>query len=146
MSLACTIIGHKWNGCVCARCGAHRSLYAPRSDPQRYGGHEWNGCVCAKCGAMRRLYDKETPERDEWHDWDGCTCRKCKQTRDEDHDWNGCTCRKCGKRRNEGHIDVYVRTDIDNDYGHVENAVYRCKICGRETYRLTSDLGEPQAF
>lgn len=38
MGLSC-IIGHKWNGCKCERCGKTQ--------------HQWNGCKCTKCGEIQ---------------------------------------------------------------------------------------------
>lgn len=160
MGMACKIAGHKWDGCICARCGAKRCACAPASDPLKYGGHDWDGCVCRRCGALRRLWDEEGSERDSWHDWDGCRCRKCRETRDEGHVWDGCKCkacgkvrdeghvwdgcmcRACGKKRDEGHRYVFVRSEIDSDYGHVETPVYRCEKCGGMSYGAPKDLGE----
>ncbi len=69
------LFGHKWDGCVCRRCGKLR-------DEE----HDWDGCKCRRCGATR----------DEEHTWDGCLCRRCRRIRPDGHDWNGCTCIRCG--------------------------------------------------
>ncbi len=82
MGLTCNIFGHKWNGCKCDRCGAHRD-----------DEHDWNGCKCRVCGKYR----------DKGHEWNGCICRVCGKHRDEGHNWDGCVCKRCGKWRDEGH-------------------------------------------
>ena len=75
MSLACKIIGHKWDGCTCQRCGALR-------DEE----HDWNSCTCRKCGKVR--------DEEQYHSYwmmrqvsegpenirlagDSCTCSVC---------------------------------------------------------------------
>ena len=58
MRLSCKLLGHKWNGCKCKRCGFIRE-------------HDWRGCKCSQCGEKR---NKE-------HDWYGLNCRKCGKTR-----------------------------------------------------------------
>ena len=40
MGLACKITGHKWNGCVCARCGAKHGVSTIILPIQRAGGFE----------------------------------------------------------------------------------------------------------
>lgn len=87
---------HKWDGCVCSRCGAPNDFLSPE---QRYaldGTHDWNGCICRKCG--QRALAKHI----QLHDWDGCICRKCGAvalaTQTRMHDWDGCICRKCGTK------------------------------------------------
>ena len=92
--LSC-LLGHRWNGCTCGRCGKVRDRdheWNPCSGMcQRCGKrcevrHEWDGCRCVRCGAIRS----------EGHDWDGCVCRRCGQTR---HRWDGCVCGRCGETR-----------------------------------------------
>ena len=82
--MKCFLSFHKWNGCVCARCGAKRNEQ-----------HDWNGCTCRRCGA----------KRDQGHDWNGCRCRICGKQRDKGHkykytpyDETRCkgTCKVCG--------------------------------------------------
>lgn len=82
MNLLCGIGKHKWNHCVCSRCGLKRNE-----------DHLWNGCVCKICGK----------KRDEGHRWNGCRCTVCAQTRDQDHRWNGCKCSVCSAVRDQGH-------------------------------------------
>lgn len=65
-------IKHKWNGCVCRRCGKTRDE-----------NHIWDGCKCRRCYKTRN-----------WaHSWKECRCLKCNTTR---HHWDKCTCRFCG--------------------------------------------------
>jgi len=45
--MAC-LFGHKWNGCVCSKCGEKRNEE-----------HKWNGCKCEICGTVN----------DEFHKW-----------------------------------------------------------------------------
>ncbi len=44
MALACSLLGHKWEYCKCARCGEIRDVLDL---------HDWNGCVCRLCGKKR---------------------------------------------------------------------------------------------
>lgn len=84
MSLLCSIVGHKWLGCKCARCSNTRDE-----------DHKWDGCKCPWCGKTR----------DKRHNWSGCKCSSCGITRDEEHDWSyNCElCWRCDKTREEGH-------------------------------------------
>jgi len=57
------LLGHKWNGCKCEKCGKIR-------DEQ----HMWKGCECSLCGKVR----------DEQHIWgrrndytNNCKCTRC---------------------------------------------------------------------
>lgn len=119
--MAC-LLGHKWNGCICSRCGVardeghhwvsdkkckeHCSVCGQVKEQHSFNGcrcmrcgairgerHNWENCVCKRCGSIR----------DEQHIWDGCVCSKCKTARDEAHDWDGCICKKCKKKRDEAH-------------------------------------------
>ena len=55
MGLVCKVVGHKWNGCVCARCG--------ESNPDWRVEHEWGApkprsrkvhrITCVRCGDWR---------------------------------------------------------------------------------------------
>ena len=36
------LLGHKWNGCKCSKCGKLRDE-----------AHDWNGCICKICGKTR---------------------------------------------------------------------------------------------
>lgn len=82
MAISCKLLGHKWNGCKCERCGEIR-------DEQ----HDWNGCKCERCGK----------KRDEGHQWqsvpDNCfeRCAVCGKTQTIPHTWGGCICTVCGK-------------------------------------------------
>lgn len=80
MSLLCKIIGHKWNGCKCSRCGETR-------DDQ----HDWDLCkgICKYCNKTQA----------EQHDWDLCkgVCRRCGVKQAEQHDWRRGECWRCGK-------------------------------------------------
>ena len=50
--MAC-LLGCKWNGCKCIRCGKIRSEQ-----------HDWNGCICSICGK-------------EEHNYSNYKCSKC---------------------------------------------------------------------
>ena len=126
--MAC-IFGHKWNGCICKKCGATRNEGHNWSNGICNSckidcTHQWEKCKCTVCGMIR----------DEGHDWHGCKCSNCGATRDKkhswdstgsgicwicdkkcEHQWNGCKCTICGKIRDEGH-------DCDSCVGI-------CKIC-----------------
>ena len=141
MSLACKIVGHKWNGCACSRCGERRDE-----------GHEWDGCTCSCCGK----------HRDEGHQWDACVCTRCGERRDIGHrfnlgrgdcvyacdmcgktrvrhDWDGCVCRTCGEHRDSGHS-WELREDAEPiASGHL--AV--CKKCGRFS-SVPHSFGKPE--
>ena len=82
---------HKWDGCVCTKCGK------TRDEGHSYGKVEGR-CAekCARCGKER-----------EAHDWSGCTCAKCGKTRDEAHTLGeDGFCVKCGAAGPEPyHID-----------------------------------------
>ena len=41
MGFLCNLLGHKWTGCKCDRCGELR-------DEE----HDWNGCTCRICGKV----------------------------------------------------------------------------------------------
>ena len=41
----CERTNHKWDGCVCSRCGKKRN--------EHHEQHDWNGCVCSRCGNKR---------------------------------------------------------------------------------------------
>ena len=81
MNLKC-ILGHKWNGCKCERCGETRDQE-----------HRWDGCKCTICGITR----------DEEHDWDLCkgVCRICGKTQPIQHEMDGCRCKRCGKEQHK---------------------------------------------
>ena len=86
MKLSC-IIGHKWNGCTCERCGQTRDE-----------GHDFRpgerACreKCAVCGRVR----------DTAHLWQGCKCERCGATRATGHDYRSVEgapivrCERCG--------------------------------------------------
>jgi len=76
MNILCKLELHKWNGCICVRCGI-----------KRHSCHEWQGCKCEKCGETRNAA----------HSWSGCICERCNARRDEEHEIEGCTCKVCGK-------------------------------------------------
>ena len=67
MGILCGLLGHKWNGCTCGRCGEKRDE-----------GHEYvvqpDRCaqVCKICEASQRID----------HDWDSGKCRHCGMFKD----------------------------------------------------------------
>lgn len=129
VGLICKLLSHKWNGCICERCGEKR-------DKQ----HNWNGCKCTVCGKLRN----------EQHDWDLCKgkCRQCGASQTAKHVLEGCKCSLCGKV-----MDIYSKCHtweyfspnscekVCTQCGIKKNAehdwdVCVCKHCGemRETY------------
>ena len=133
--MKCFLSFHKWNGCVCARCGAKRNEQ-----------HDWNGCTCRRCGA----------KRDQGHDWNGCRCRICGKQRDKGHkykytpyDETRCkgTCKVCGAETLIAHhfeqaegkcFTVCSRCHGKGAVSHrfrfvPERCVQVCEICGEET-------------
>mgnify|MGYP000893329743 CR=1 FL=1 len=121
------ILGHKWNGCKCERCGKVRDKE-----------HQWDACrgectICRKKCKVEHEYfiDPKTCKMtckkcghttgQVYHEWDGCICRRCGATGDYAHDMNGCTCRRCGKVDNRFHEWVMLE-------GRCEQ---RCAVCGK---------------
>ncbi len=129
----CTGLFHRWNGCVCTRCGNKRDTE-----------HTWDGCVCTRCGK----------KRDAEHTWDGCVCTRCGHKRNVEHSWDGCICTRCGAGKHDWfdgrckHCDKYCphiweRHDnsrvyvVDSyvsggEFAHYEY-FYVCSICGQTT-------------
>ena len=109
MSFLCRIIGHRWRGCRCERCGRQR-------DDHHLFELAEGLCeqVCTVCG-------KTEPVACEWRH---CACVHCGRTRDSHHDWMSTSkceqvCRVCGKRRSR-HQDQPLERGVD-----------RCERCGR---------------
>ncbi len=107
--------------------------------------HKWNGCICQKCGAKRNAehdYKWEPGKRqiirkgikslDEWEE--GCqqVCRKCGMINSRafrEHVFKNelCTptCIYCGRKKSPVH-----------QYEHVEGkCIWRCNVCGEEIER-----------
>jgi hypothetical protein len=110
---------HKWDGCVCSRCGA-----------QRFLGHHWIGCRCARCGTLA-AYNVDLN-----HDWNGCKCRVCGCTRAVDrelHDWgpdSPCVCRRCGRRDH-----LYETAKIEEISEDYRTETLKCKRCGHVDWK-----------
>jgi len=90
--------GHKWNGCVCTRCGKKRDE-----------GHVLQGCECTICG--KKIHNGKDctctrckATRDMFHKFEKCRCTVCGKTRDEQHDWDRCKCTICGKIGAKQHV------------------------------------------
>lgn len=116
MGLACTVIGHKWDGCTCRRCGAVRDE-----------AHDWNSCTCRKCGKVRDAEQyhsywikKEVRGAPEHYRIIGqsCTCSVCHKIRDTHHRYRNGRC-ECHE---------YVQTSSSGG-GSIAD-VYSCKYCG----------------
>ena len=138
MDILCCL-GHKYNGCICLRCGYIRDK-----------GHIFDSSdiatfihKCQRCGtkvglaaiALRPEY--RYGHLDPYpaslrrkmnvlcllgHDYDGCICLRCYHRRDEAHRWkwgDGCLCEICGKKRKEGHHWGLPFPD-------------KCYLCGRQ--------------
>ena len=116
MGWICKLLGHRWEGCRCARCGATRNE-----------GHRWveaeGRCehTCEVCGAVETVPCE----------WYHCRCKRCGAQRDAHHLWlvkSPCekVCRICGEEQEK------------HDWRHVDRGLDRCAACG-ETHRLTPE-------
>lgn len=126
MGLACKVTGHKWNGCVCARCGERRDEgHSYQLDAKLSASSGQCVIVCSICGTS-----KSHP-----HEWNGCTCLRCGAKRDEGHEWGEAKpwghaghyrpCTICGKcSQDEPHSFELVKS---------RKCYYRCTTCGYET-------------
>ena len=65
MGILCSLIGHSWRECECARCQTLR--------------HSWDGCKCTRCGEVRKNEWGHVDWR--YHAWNGCVCIRCGQKR-----------------------------------------------------------------
>ena len=104
MGFSCKLLGHKWEGCKCARCGEKRDTE-----------HDWivTDCAkkCSRCGKVITV-----------HKWEGCKCIVCGEARDEQHKYKGAVCSVCGaksrlspenlKKLNEGMTTSQVKAVI----------------------------------
>ena len=138
MSLICDILGHKWDGCKCTRCGAKRDeghryelvgyydfcqeICSVCGDIRNRKEHDWEWipeeCIerCTRCGITREKHSYKTVE--------GHPCtKKCTVCGKEitNHNWNGCTCTVCGEVRNSGHDWEWIS---EGNYTRIR----RCKI------------------
>ncbi|MBR6999074.1 MAG: hypothetical protein IKI01_00485 [Lachnospiraceae bacterium] len=133
MKIRC-LFGHKWNGCICERCGETRDeghsfqvlegsckTKCIRCGADGPGQHKWNrggnGCKCTSCGATRNTTDLNAHNfpyvYDPHHLVTGAKHRSC-------------TCADCGW--------------CDDKFGHVYDYSYEpgssqhkgvCTICGK---------------
>jgi hypothetical protein len=121
------ILGHKWVGCRCERCGQTRDQ-----------DHDWDGCRCERCGLVR----------DHGHNWETVECRRkcrrCGWTHGPDHDWEGCVCRRCGATQHEwvegvclrchercAHSETTLSFAISNNPFTIRGKSFKvCKRCG----------------
>jgi len=116
MAFLCRILGHRWNGCQCARCGETRDT-----------GHLFEAAE-GKCEKTCTLCGKVEPMAHQWHH---CACTHCGLTRDKDHDWFATSeceevCRICGQERSS------------HAYVPHERGVDKCRYCGK-LHRLTPE-------
>jgi len=116
MGLICSIFGHKWDGCVCKRCGENNP--AAKHD---HAAHSWNGCTCTKCGRfidMNHLYVNVQ---------DSCetvcsVCGKAGEKQHMQHSWDGDKCTRCGQLRKDFELTIKVAETLEkmgmsfNDY------------------------------
>lgn len=118
---------HKWDGCICTRCGKVKSTLET--------GHDWDGCTCRKCGQIN----------DELHTWENCVCTQCGKKRDQDdpdHAWSFCKCKKCGATRDRGHKwDGCVCTLCGAERPHEWGDDRRCKHCGTCNHEMNEEWG-----
>lgn len=147
--MECKPLLHKWNGCVCQKCGAIRDK-----------NHEWNGCVCRRCSSTRHDYNtrnlsnhicsrcgEPNPELSVhtlmergrpscycsvclkgFHKWNGCTCTVCFK-RNENHTWDGCICKICGTIRDNHVLKECLCTKCGKEFHEFENILNRDKDC-----------------
>lgn len=78
MSGLCKLLGHKWKGCVCVRCGQSRNKE-----------HIWQFSAFASS----RIHPIQCREK----------CELCGVVRDANHKWDDCVCSGCGRRRDSNH-------------------------------------------
>ena len=122
MGLGCTVIGHKWDGYTCARCGEHcdTGVACDHAYVNAPGICEY---VCSKRGKHTMGHN--------WHGLVGCMCDDCGEMRDGpnvSHEWEGCTCKLCGKTRYKGHrLEERALNSIDSRWHHI-----MCKVRGKE--------------
>ena len=122
MKLSC-LLGHQWNGCKCARCGAERNE-----------GHNFkpvpNACreKCAVCGK----------ERDTEHVWQGCVCSRCGRSRAIGHNYKPVDdsqivrCERCGATAVR--VDDIAGTDMQAVFLALE-----ARHCGAAQQQIVSD-------
>ena len=76
---------HKWDGCICLKCGKVRET------GHQYINNNWDGCTCLKCGKVREI----------GHRYENNRCTIC-------HRWNPrLACGVCGKTK--------AQFDADNE-------------------------------
>lgn len=109
----CFLNIHKWDRCICEKCGKVR--------PASFPGHDWDGCICRKCRVKRYVPAGE-------HDWDGCFCRKCGVEAPENmHDWE-----LIDQKSSESESDEWYGGHFVSMTSVTETNVYRCRRCGKE--------------
>ncbi len=125
MKISCVIMGHKWKGCKCERCGK-----------QRDQEHDYRPCegscykVCSICGR------KKTPEFND-HKWNGCKCSVCGLVRNSGHEFHRVKgAKRYGVCGTKSASDQYAcNWCTEKDCNHVELTpeadYYRCSICGK---------------
>lgn len=128
------LFGHKWNGCICSRCGKKRDIEhrfdACRGQCVLCGKktaveHSWRGCRCTRCAASR----------DEGHEFDLCRgqCTLCGKKQAPEHAWEDCLCTRCGAVRDQGHR--FIPFVDDPDFTCADSPVReRCPHCGSLRY------------
>lgn len=101
MGFLCNLGGHKWDGCVCKRCG-EKNFAAP---PEDHAWEKTGDCKkkCTRCGA----------KRDE-HNWEKIT--DCLVL-----------CADCGKKQ----ISHMVGEQISSGYDSRQDLYYTDYTCGR---------------
>jgi hypothetical protein len=129
----CAVLGHKWHGCICGRCGKTNSAREP---------HNWKLCHCTNCHALRHV----------WSDWEyvnhkSClqqsNCERCTESKNMEHHnftyqmkdscIGTCTCSRCDKTEDiEDHSFMIESTEMYDVEHDMNNLV--CTKCGFRTF------------
>ncbi len=134
MSMMCKLSGHKWNGCICSRCGEKRDE-----------GHAWDGCTCNVCGKTRDAEHRFELVPKGHLEWDRqrerhilqpkhiFRCERCGKERFEEHEWTGeacqTVCRVCGGKAIM--FGSYTREKMGISHRWSGNTCKdHCEICG----------------
>lgn len=130
------LLWHKWNGCVCQKCGekrneGHRYQQVEGHCESRCSicgdvqpiDHVWDNCKCTQCGKTRDTDHKFTPVEGRCE----IMCAVCGKVQSTKHTWEGCVCTRCGETRDAEHLFGSVNGQCSE----------RCGVCGREREKYT---------
>ncbi len=126
--LPCLLGFHRWQGCVCTRCGLTRRR-----------GHDWAGCTCRLCNARREIGHSLGK---------GCRCLICGRTIHSfvQKDRYRHRCRRCGLEQAH-HFRTYTRWEDVGGWDEIgpwreaEITVHACEQCAfEESWELTGRI------